>query len=82
MATTINVRLFYIKNHKFSSKVSDQNKLYTKIVEFKEIYNFVVNTFLILDGLYVQMFNINSHIRFEMVRNVEWRQSQHQSYIT
>jgi len=35
----------------------DEDKLYTKVVEFKDIQNFVVDKFLIWDNLRVQIFN-------------------------
>jgi hypothetical protein len=59
--------------------ISDQDKLYTKIVEFKSIQNFLVDNFFNL-SLQDQILNISSRIRFEIINNVEWRQSQHQSY--
>jgi hypothetical protein len=43
-ATTVRVSLFS-KNHNFFIN-SDGDKLYTKLVAFDEIYNFVVQTFL------------------------------------
>jgi hypothetical protein len=38
--------------------MSDEDELYTKVVEIGEIYNFVVKTFLIWDRLDVQIYAI------------------------
>ena len=37
--------------------MSDEDELYIKVVVLDEIYNFVVQTFLILDSLDVQIFS-------------------------
>ena len=51
---------------------SDGQTTKKKVVYLKMLYNFIVD-FLIWDGLQIQIFNISSRIKFDMINNVEWK---------
>jgi hypothetical protein len=48
---------------------SDEDKIYTKIVTFDEIYNFVVQTFFIWNHLWTQKINVLSISQFMVSRS-------------
>ena len=56
--------------------MSDEDKLYIKVVVLDEIYNFVVQTFLIWDRLDVQIFSFEiiylTKISFDFVKFKIW----------